>query len=306
MIVLMMKGRKSMVKWFTLIVYFILILWPPLFAIETNKTREEEQQEFCRSDKAKNFDLHLLASFNCTDQVKVMLEKGVNPNLEDNVGRTPLISAILYNNFKTIKLLLDYGADPEYPCSKLNCTNPIKFVLMFGKLEVLQIFEEYGVDLKEPRHQKNCAINSVVISGNVATVEYLRLKGWDIHARDNCYPVLGSETVSMLKYMISLGEDPLIRDEVGNNLLHYTSWMGKIDVVKEIIAMGEDVNYAGYNGITALMVAANYHELEIVKVLINAGADPSIKDKDGKTALDYAKEKGYQEIIDYLESLNRK
>jgi ankyrin repeat protein len=41
-----------------------------------------------------------------------------------------------------------------------------------------------------------------------------------------------------------------------------------------------------------------YNQVKMIKLLQNNKADISIKDNDGKTALDYAKEKGFEAIID--------
>ena len=54
------------------------------------------------------------------------------------------------------------------------------------------------------------------------------------------------------------------------------------------------------DGWTALMHASLFGYIEIVKELIKAGANLNIQDVDGETALDRAKEKGFDDIVEFL------
>ena len=44
--------------------------------------------------------------------VKILLERGANPNAKDNEGRTPLHGAALEGDVEIVKILLERGADP--------------------------------------------------------------------------------------------------------------------------------------------------------------------------------------------------
>ena len=44
--------------------------------------------------------------------IRLFLEKGVNPNLADKNGKTPLMNASYKGNLAIVKLLLEFGADP--------------------------------------------------------------------------------------------------------------------------------------------------------------------------------------------------
>jgi len=45
--------------------------------------------------------------------VKWLLEHGVNPNQKDNLGWTPLHYAANGNSSSVLKLLIEYGGDPS-------------------------------------------------------------------------------------------------------------------------------------------------------------------------------------------------
>ena len=54
-------------------------------------------------------------------------------------------------------------------------------------------------------------------------------------------------------------------------------------------------------GVAALHVAATNNKLENIKLLIKYGANPKLRTAFGQTASDLAHQKGYQEIVDYLD-----
>ena len=54
------------------------------------------------------------------------------------------------------------------------------------------------------------------------------------------------------------------------------------------------------NGETALMEATEWGRLKAVRFLVNKGADVNTPDNSGRTPLRLAKEKGLQEVVDFL------
>ncbi len=73
-----------------------------------------------------------------------------------------------------------------------------------------------------------------------------------------------------------------------------------VEVVEILMKHGADVNLKHQNDLTALHAAAANGHAQMVKMLVDNGANKSAKDSGGKTPADYAKEKGFQEIENYL------
>lgn len=115
--------------------------------------------------------------------------------------------------------------------------------------------------------------------------------------------------------------------------LHVAAEQGKLDIVQKLVALGIDVNLTGgFADSTAIHVAAsNGHgdvvryliscqaelnasgpemnplfaairegKLDIVKMLVDAGADLHPKYRTGRDPVSFAKERGQQQIADYL------
>lgn len=51
----------------------------------------------------------------CLEIDEALLEKGLNPNIQDSQGYTPLMLGVMQNNEERISLYLSYGADPNLP-----------------------------------------------------------------------------------------------------------------------------------------------------------------------------------------------
>ena len=88
----------------------------------------------------------------------------------------------------------------------------------------------------------------------------------------------------------------------GWTLLHTSASNGHLDVVKLLIASGTRLDAVTTDevGCTALHAAAINGYLLIVLPLVEAGADIHIKSKKGQTALDYARGKGFPDIVELL------
>lgn len=79
---------------------------------------------------------------------------------------------------------------------------------------------------------------------------------------------------------------------------------GHADAVEALIEVGSNVNATDMNEATALHGAAFYDYLEIAKLLLVAGADPYAPDKQGNTPLSLARDKGFNDVYNLLESFN--
>jgi len=80
---------------------------------------------------------------------------------------------------------------------------------------------------------------------------------------------------------------------------------GETEIVKLVFNHERtDVNKARKNGFTPLLTAYYCGDIEIVKYTLSSGIE--IDDEDTKTALNCAKEKGKTEMVELMESFQRK
>lgn len=103
--------------------------------------------------------LSLAVYHNNLKSVKKILELGANPNLyEDTInqqGTNPVIDACFFNeeiSIEILKLLLDYGGDPNSVTKGVNDGHPYRITAMeaaatFGNTEKIKVLIDYGADV---------------------------------------------------------------------------------------------------------------------------------------------------------------
>ncbi|NUO61528.1 MAG: ankyrin repeat domain-containing protein [Hamadaea sp.] len=150
------------------------------------------------------------------------------------------------------------------------------------------------------------------LNDHVDTAKALLDAGADVDAQDdrNDSPwlvtgVTGS--VAMLEALLPAEPDMNLRNRFGGISVIPASERGHVDYVRRVVQTGINVNHVNDLGWTAMLEAVILGDgsrpyVEIVGILLDAGADPAIADKDGVTPLRHAKQRGYAEIAELLDS----
>jgi cytohesin len=84
-------------------------------------------------------------SRNLAEVKRLITDCGINPNIQDVDGSTPLHVATQYGYPDVVELLLEYGADPYVKDNKYGWT-PLHYAAWNGSVEVAKLLLEYGAD----------------------------------------------------------------------------------------------------------------------------------------------------------------
>ncbi|KAJ3642022.1 hypothetical protein Zmor_028486 [Zophobas morio] len=210
------------------------------------------------------------------DVIKLLIEKGIDVNVQDGNGKTALLFACRYGVYENAEVLLNSGASINMVDK--DKMNALHYALRSRKHNpnVVKLLIEKGIDVN-------------VQDGNGKTA--LLLAG-----ENGVY-----ETAEML---LNSGASLNIVDNDKMNALHYASqsWKDNRDVIKLMIEKGIDVNVQDGNGKTALQLACKNGDYGIAKKLLNSGASINNVDKDKMNALHYASEssKDNRDVIKLL------
>ena len=225
-------------------------------------------------------------------KVRLLIERGANVNVRSKQGRTPLMIAAAHDgNFKTVKLLIEKGADvltrdqrtvgqraQKYESSALseatdaNDTASVRLLL------------EKGAPVNKPNGASDTPLMNASGHGNTEVMKMLLAKGADVNA------VGAPEGARMKNGPIALGNfTPLL----------YAATFGGPDAVKLLLDAGAKVNVQDVRGMTPLMtaIATDRPDLRVVRLLLEGGADQNIKSKDGETAADWARKFNQPEVL---------
>jgi ankyrin repeat protein len=285
------------------------------------------------TDKDHNTLLHIAAMYNTPDVVEYFIKKGIGD--DDEVGQTPLISAIQTGNLKAADILLEngarwntmiddnvYGEDALFSALEYGPPESITYVMNHGYPKEENIYEAV---------MTNWFASAVVSSYNCNKTERLKILFNENAPVDwnNC--IGRDEDITLFLY--DNGVDPTNEDwqlaclerqhkvikrliESGLDVnykgisLEMAICSGDLETIKLLVENGADVNRIcednayDYEGATPLIIAAQNLSGDIVKYLIEAGADKNAKDKEGKTAYDWAKTRYFfednQTVLDIL------
>lgn len=129
------------------------------------------------------------------------------------------------------------------------------------------------------------------------------------YIQDSPYLYAGAQgKTEILKYMIEQAEpNHKVVNRYGGNALIPAAEKGHLENVKVLLQDGKaDIDHQNNYGYTALIEAVALTDgsalyQEIVQELLKYNVNKELRDNRGKTALDYAKEKGYREIVKLIE-----
>lgn len=188
---------------------------------------------------------------------------------------TPLMSAVLSDNLKMVKLLVASGAWVNYMNGQV--FNAFWLAANNGKLDIVTFLAEHGAIIDNRNIEEVNPIMAAAMNGHLDVVKYL----------------VGRKAKLNLKH------------QGGETALTFALETRHPDVAKLLINSGADISISNNSGVTALMVAANEGNEDIVRLLLEKGADTMMKSASGKTALDYALLKGNLTIVELLKKAVR-
>ena len=206
--------------------------------------------------------------------IQLLLQNGADPNIQNELGSTPIIIASTYADKNAISLLLEYGAD-----------------VTLTQISGMTTLHRLGLDAVQ-RHNQN------VFSDIKESFDLLLKAGADLNARTTkIYPLLNGTT-------------PFLKSFYG----YYFTKGIKLIRAKLFLDAGVNPNQQDLNGNTALHYAVvdfvhnddDYlRQVECIQFLINNGANPFIKNKSGDTPYDLThhfilNQPYYKKITKYL------
>ncbi|XP_048238695.1 ankyrin repeat domain-containing protein 17-like [Haliotis rufescens] len=280
------------------------------------------------SEKDENI-LHLACYGGNVDIVKYVLHRTtVDINSKDGDGLTPAMIAAYKGHRDLFYFLVREGADltqenEDYVnVLHLACTSkqteiatylitkttvdidggrkgsrtPVMLAALQGLEEVFHLLVSKGADLTSVTARQENILHQACDGLNVEIVKYILTQNIvdDINSRawHGKTPLMNAALIQnkeAFDLLVKKGANLILVDNNDNNILHYASEGGNVDIVVYILAQNiVDINSREKNGRTAVMKAALKGKRNVFHFLVTKGANLSFVDTDGNTILYFA------------------
>jgi len=240
------------------------------------------------------------ALYGDVESVRLLLDKGADPNLRNEAGATALMWAV--NDLEKTRLLLDRGADVNAR-SEDSRTALLIAAGQFGSREVVKLLLDRGADINVKSPGLGGDMTPLAEAARFPDEALLRLlieRGADLKAA-------GPGPLSYAQYaqcekcieVLTAGADPEI---LSMGALFSAPPFLDARQLARWVERGTDVHAKDPGGNTLLMLAASSDSLplESVKALIARGCDVNARNAEGRSAMDFARLRGATPVVDLL------
>lgn len=213
-------------------------------------------------------------------------------------------------NLEMMRLVLDYGADPNVAVNSAGAS-VLTATVYDNRLDMMRLLLASGAD---PNRDYSSALFEALRFNRPAMVDLLVAHGADVHARNErgWSTLFVAPTAALARFLIERGVALDVRDRAGRTALFGVVEQADVAAVAVLVEHGFDVNARDTSGRTPLIVAADYNGraygdklvgsrgYAVVAYLLDHNADIDAVDRNGDSALDVARRQNYQDIVALL------
>lgn len=228
-------------------------------------------------------------------KVRQMINEGmdINTKIKHSDNMSVLTIACLYRHNKIVKLLIEAGADPNvqdiYGKTALLCVCETSTIFDSVFINTIALLLRAGADTNIQDNNGDTALMRALYICPQGLI-YMLLKAGanpniqDYRGRTSLFRAINRPKI--LEMLLKTG-NPNIQDMFGTTALIYAI-MENPAVVEMLLKAGTDPNIQDVDGNTALMTAAIYSDINVVQMLVKAGANIDARNNAGNSAYNYA------------------
>jgi len=217
------------------------------------------------------------------DKLRRLLSKGVNANIRENDGLTPLMVAALRGKKAAVKILIEHGANVNTWDNAGN--TPLIFASMNTSrwIQGFQMYHNYWMSRPAyPDPSQNEFIN----------IQYSETDQ--------------DQYTGVARKLINAGADVNAISTQYWTPLMYSAFSGNNKMTELLLLNGAKIEARNSDGLTPLMLAVLRDKSSAVSILIEHGADVNAEDRDGDDVMLIASYKKNAHIIQLLKDCGAK
>lgn len=231
-----------------------------------------------------------------------LIAGGVDIDVRDSTGNTPLSWAVQRQDTVAVDLLLKYKANPNI-ANNQGCT-PFLYAATAMSPACLNLLLQAGADVSQTNSEGYNGLHFAIDgNGSLEIIKALISANLDIEGRTiGGHTPLASATsykdkVGVMETLLDCGAGINSVDSEGNSPLLFTIWVGNDDAAQLLLSRGVNYTLVNHDRQTTLHTAATYGTLKMIEILQNAnlvGVNPNARCTRGKTALQLAEEREFK------------
>ncbi|XP_076436857.1 uncharacterized protein LOC143276258 isoform X2 [Babylonia areolata] len=256
----------------------------------------EKLLELCvlKTERPKKYrvlpkNMYQPASEGDMDRVFYMLMDGMDPNqiCEEEDNQTVLHAAVYSGNLALVYLLVQAGACLHTPDKSLKTS--LMCAAEYGHLAIFQFLAKAGARLDDRGEDRMTCLHCAAKAGHMEIIQYiLDIEAIDVNATDEggWTPLMWateSQLVNVVKYLVSRGGDPNLKDNEENNALHWAAFAGSVEIAELFLDLGCELDTPNEHGDRPLHIAARQDHYEVVVILLARGANVDLKNNKDET-----------------------
>ncbi len=245
----------------------------------------------------------------------MLLEHGANPNIiVGEEGTPPLVTAILSRDLPVARMLLRFGAQPNF--TRKSGGSALMIAAGYGYAELVNELLERGATVSLEDGDGNNALDHAAFGAQfvhalyciateeefsispqeavdtLATCKLLLEHGADVHHTDSwgCTPLMLAARAAHpgnIKLFLEHGADVNAKDKEGHTPL-IAALLPPTEKLRLSVTADSEEEFRMLERLCSPLFENLPHTEQAVRLLLEAGADPSVKDATGRSALDYA------------------
>jgi ankyrin repeat protein len=250
----------------------------------------QDQRLLNEINAEKQTALHVAASLDLQAGARLLLIYGARVEARDDSGCTALGQAILAKHDKFVRMMLERGADPN--SLELDGTTPLHLACRTGNVDAVDLLLDKVSSVDRPDGAGETALTLSCRLGEFSIAHNLLLQGADSNGNfpDGKQTLLGHmascNNSEAVKFLLDHGAQVEHRDSLERTALFRAASKGNAAVCRTLIAHGAKINIAMRDREkTALGSAAESGDEETVTALLDHGADIEGTDSRTRTPL---------------------
>ncbi|MFQ5488688.1 MAG: ankyrin repeat domain-containing protein [Gammaproteobacteria bacterium] len=243
---------------------------------------------------SEGLDLILAARYGHDNVVRILLNRGVDIDRQDELGNSALIAVAAEPHTAILKLLLKRGADVHLATN--DGTTALMNAAASGRLAHVRLLLRADADMERRNHRGETALVYAVKFGQGGVLNYLLAQGADpnLYSQDTLkahdgqtplmyaaqYGALQGANPTMVRSLLAHGADPTLVRNNGDTALTIASRNGYqaiVDLLRQAGARDERP-YASLSAEDALLKAIKLNDTGKVQELLETAADPNYRD----------------------------